>query len=292
MSDQEDVERQRRRRVSLANAFDRRAWQRGEKPKVPARILAGGVALVVVAAAVFGAGVLISYQQGRKDKERQQKAALNQRATPAVAVPAPSASPSGTSASPSRSPRREPVAAPRRTSATPRAKTKRAAKSRFPTGPKFSTTTGVLLRNVMTGLCADLPGAGKGQEQGRVEQGTCDRSTKDNQRWDLVVNQPGAGPGGADLFSIRNAKDGYCMDVWGTDPPEPSAQVTQWPCYPGATDNQMWYLERKASGRFWIRNHKGGLCLDVAGGTGAGGSGAQLTTFGCSLNDDHLWSFA
>ncbi|WP_143220819.1 hypothetical protein, partial [Actinomadura sp. CNU-125] len=61
MSEQDDVERKRRERVSLANAFDRRAWQRGEKPKVQTRLLAGGVALVVVAATVFGVGALISY---------------------------------------------------------------------------------------------------------------------------------------------------------------------------------------------------------------------------------------
>ncbi|TDD86871.1 hypothetical protein E1293_09025 [Actinomadura darangshiensis] len=291
MSDQEDVERQRRRRVSLANAFDRRAWQRGEKPKVPARILAGGVALVVVAAAVFGAGALISYQQGKKDKDPKQKAALKQQADPA-AKPPPSPSPSRTSASPSTRVKPEGgAAAPR--SRAPKAKAaKGRPKSRFPTGPKFSTTTGVLLRNVMTGLCADVPGFGKGKEDGPVEQFSCDGSTKDNQRWDLVVNQPGAGPGGADLFSIRNAKDGYCMDVYAYGPPKARTNVSEYYCRPGSGDNQMWYLERKASGRFWIRNRKGGLCLDVAGGTGAGGSGAQLTTYGCSVNDDHLWSFA
>ncbi|GGV14072.1 hypothetical protein GCM10010182_38230 [Actinomadura cremea] len=158
-------------------------------------------------AAVFGVGALISYQQGREEKERKERAALNQRAAPVAVPTTPGASPSGTfgapSPSPTRSPRREPVAAPPRTSAAPQAKTKRAAESRFPTGPNFSTTTNVLVRTVMTGLCADLPGPGMGTEQGPVEQSTCDGSAKDNQRWDSVVNQKGAGPGGADLFSIR-----------------------------------------------------------------------------------------
>jgi hypothetical protein len=289
VSDQADSERKRRERMSLANAFDRRAWQRGEKPKVPTRILAGGIALIVVAAAVFGVGALISYQQGKENEARKKEAALKERVAPAAVTPSPSASPSRTSPSPSRRPAREPAAAPRRESPTVKAG-KRRATSRFPTGPNFSTTTGVLIRNVMTGLCVDVPG--KGKEDGPVEQYNCDGSANDNQRWDLVVNQKGAGPKGADLFTVRNSKDGYCLDLFGYRAPALESRVKEWFCKPGSGENQMWYLDRKASGQFWIRNHKSGLCLDVAGGTGSGGPGSHLTTYRCSMKEDHLWSFA
>ncbi|GGV14078.1 hypothetical protein GCM10010182_38240 [Actinomadura cremea] len=53
----------------------------------------------------------------------------------------------------------------------------------------------------------------------------------------------------------------------------------------------MWHLDRQASGRFRIRNHKGGLCLDAAGEMGAGGPVSRLTTFPCFAHEDHLWSF-
>ncbi|MBE1533997.1 RICIN domain-containing protein [Actinomadura algeriensis] len=262
------------------------------------RLLAGGVALVVVAAAVFGVGALISYQQGREDKDRKENVALNQRADPVAVPPSPSPSPGESSPSPSASPggasRGEAAAAPRPSEdeAKPKA-AKRAPTSRFPTGPNFSTTTDVLLRNVMTGLCADVPKFGKGRPNGPVEQFRCDGTTKDNQLWDLVVNQQGAGPDGADLFTIRNAKDGLCMDLPGYGRPAKTAKVTEWRCNPGGGDNQMWYLDRKEPGRFWIRNHSSkGLCLDVAGVAGAGGPAADLTLYPCTMTGDHLWSFA
>ncbi|MBE1530858.1 hypothetical protein [Actinomadura algeriensis] len=92
MSDQADSERKRRERASLARAFDRRAWQRGEKPKVPTRLLAGGIALVVAGAVVFGIGALISFQQDKEDRERKAKAALTRPTTPPPATPSPSPS--------------------------------------------------------------------------------------------------------------------------------------------------------------------------------------------------------
>lgn len=153
--------------------------------------------------------------------------------------------------------------------------------------------TGVLIKNVMTGLCVDIPNYGPGTVNGRVQEFTCDRSSNDNQRWDLVVNQKGAGPHGADLFTVRNAKDGYCLDLPGYGPAKTSSNVTEWYCHPGSGDNQMWYLDKKASGRFWIRNRSShSECLDVAGEVGSGGPNAGLTIFPCSLKDDHLWSFS
>jgi hypothetical protein len=163
----------------------------------------------------------------------------------------------------------------------------------LPTSARFSTVTGVLIKNRMTGLCMDVPGYGRGKVDGSVEQFTCDGSNNDNQLWDLVVNQKGAGPGGADLFTIRNAKDDYCADLpdFGAKPVH--TRVHEYYCRPGSGDNQMWYLDKRANGAFWIRNHVSkGLCLDVAGEDGAGARGAKLMLFTCSDGDDHLWSFA
>ncbi|MEU3185089.1 RICIN domain-containing protein [Streptomyces sp. NPDC006923] len=177
-----------------------------------------------------------------------------------------------------------------------RAKTVRALSSTggvLPTSANFATVTGVLLKNTMTGLCADVPNYGKGKLNGPVNQFYCDRSSNDNQRWDLLVSQKGAGPGGADLFTIRNTKDGYCVDLpdYGAKPS--GTGVYEWHCNPGAVDNQMWYLDERSSGQFWIRNYSSGnRCLDVSGYYGVGGRDAHLTLFDCNIKDDHLWSFS
>ncbi|GAB3976041.1 hypothetical protein GCM10029978_061750 [Actinoallomurus acanthiterrae] len=163
---------------------------------------------------------------------------------------------------------------------------------RFPTGPNFSTTTRVLLHNTMTGLCADVPGYGNGSVEGPINQFTCTRSDDDNQLWDLVVNMKGRGPHGADLFTIRNSKDNYCFDVPGAGAAPARTPLSENLCYPGLSDNQMWYLDKRSSGHFWIRNYVShGLCLDVSGYYGSGGKDARLTLFPCDPKDDHIWSF-
>ncbi|GAB3674547.1 RICIN domain-containing protein [Streptomyces sparsus] len=163
----------------------------------------------------------------------------------------------------------------------------------LPTSANFSTATGVLIKNRVTGLCVDIPNYGKGKINGSVEQFTCNGTNGDNQLWDLVVNQKGAGPGGADLFTIRNSKDDYCADLPDFGGKPVHTRVYEYHCRPGSGDNQMWYLDKRANGAFWIRNHASkGLCLDVQGEDGAGGRGAKLMLFTCSDGDDHLWSFA
>lgn len=290
MSDQADTERKRRERARLASAFERRAWQPSERSKLPVRLLGGGVALAVAAVGTFGIGALISYQQGIEDDEKRRQAALHQRAQPFATSPTPTPSPTRTSPKPKPKPPSSSPAPRKLADSKPTAKRKK--RSRFPTGPNFSTTTGVLLRNVMTGMCLDVPGGGEGAPGDKVQQDPCTRSTADNQLWDLVVNQKGAGPKGADLFSIRNYKDGLCLDLDGTGAAPSRSFLKQGTCRAGAADNQMWYLDRKAKGRFWIRNHKSnGLCLDVQHLYGAGGRGAGITLYPCDIKDDHLWSF-
>lgn len=162
----------------------------------------------------------------------------------------------------------------------------------LPQGPNFSTVTDVLIKNVMTGMCVDIGGYGNGKVNGPVNQFTCRRSG-DNQLWDLVVTQKGAGPSGADLFMIRNSKDGYCLDLgeYGSRPAR--TPVSEFHCNGTLADNQLWYLDKKSDGKFWIRNHvSADRCLDVAGYYGSGGKDARLTIFDCDLKDDHLWSFS
>jgi hypothetical protein len=168
-----------------------------------------------------------------------------------------------------------------------------AAGSRLPTGPKFGTVTNVLINNVMTGLCADVPGYGKGGGSTAIQQFSCDGSSNDNQLWDLVVNEKGAGPNGVDLFTIRNSKDNECFDLPGSGAVDSGTHVIENLCIVGRTDNQMWYLQKRSGHGFWIRNyyiHK--WCLDAEGINGAGGRDAALTVVQCDPKDDHVWSFS
>lgn len=289
MTDQNETERRRRERANLANAFTRRAWTPSEKPNVPVRLLAGGIALAVVAAGVFGIGALISFQRDNEKKQRTPSAMQS-----AVSISA-SPSPSVTSPSPSKTPAKTSPARPPVQTVTSTPRTRGAAKSssRLPTGPTFNTVTRVLIRNVMTGLCVDIDGLDNGVENGPVQQYHCDKSTSNNQLWDLVVNQKGAGPDGADLFTIRNSKDGLCLDLPGSGPVASRTDVKEGRCNPGGGDNQMWFLDKKGANRFWVRSHSSPkLCLDVAEKAGGGGPKAKLTVYGCDPKDDHLWSFS
>jgi hypothetical protein len=64
-------------------------------------------------------------------------------------------------------------------------------------------------------------------------------------------------------------------------------------CIPGSTNNQEWYLQKRGSSGFWIRNKViNNWCLDVLGINGAGGGEAPLTVVQCDPNDDHVWSFS
>lgn len=163
-----------------------------------------------------------------------------------------------------------------------------AAGPMLPKGAKSSAASGFLIKNVVTGMCVDIPFYDKGTLDGRVQQHTCDGSSADNQRWDLVVGRKGAGPNGADPFTVRNTKDGYCLDLPGNHPVD-HGDVTEQRCDPGPGDNQMWYLEKKSPGNYWIRNvsSKGHQCLDAD----TRAQDAKLTIYPCSLRHNHLWSF-
>jgi hypothetical protein len=158
-----------------------------------------------------------------------------------------------------------------------------------PAGEVKIPTGTVSILNDETYKCVDIPGEGRGKVDGRVQEADCETSESENQRWKLDLRQKAAGPGGADLYTIRNVKDNYCLDLGGFGPVPATTKVAQFHCRIGEKDNQMWWFERKSNGKYWIRNLKSGnLCLNVPGqGKEAN---AQLTIAGC---DDAFqqWSF-
>ncbi|MEV5750311.1 RICIN domain-containing protein [Actinoallomurus sp. NPDC052308] len=284
-----------------AAAGDEMPPDRPRKP-VLAAVAIGGVVLLSIPILLVGTG--------HHDDKRQRTIAAADRVMAGDGQAAPGAYVS-TSPTPTASPSPSASATPKKGTKAAAAASKAAAADgkhgtkadngkvgvtstggRGPTGPKFSTVTRVLLHNTMTGLCADVPGYGNGTNNGPINQFTCTRSNGDNQLWDLVVNMKGAGPHGADLFTIRNSKDNLCFDVGGSGADGPRTPVSEHDCLPGKGDNQMWYLQKRYNRHFWIRNYAShGLCLDVSGYYGSGGKDARLTLFPCDPKDDHIWSF-
>ncbi|MFJ4331996.1 MULTISPECIES: RICIN domain-containing protein [unclassified Streptomyces] len=150
----------------------------------------------------------------------------------------------------------------------------------------------VLLRNTTSNMCAELPGREKGQLDGPVQQAVCDDTDGDNQIWDLEVKYEKGGPGGAALFQIRNIKDKYCMDLPNHGAAAVGTPVTEFTCdsdETGATDNQMWWIDKQESGDYWIRNFSSNQkCLGVEGANG-GALFSKLVLDDCSNVDDQEW---
>ncbi|KAA0929740.1 RICIN domain-containing protein [Streptomyces apricus] len=150
--------------------------------------------------------------------------------------------------------------------------------------------TNILLRNTTTKMCAELPGRGKGESGGRVQQATCTEKTEDdNQLWNLEVRYPKLGPGGTALFQIRNVKDQLCMDLpdYGAKPIRTG--IYEFACDGTTADNQLWWIDKQDSGAYWIRNYaSNNKCLDVAGFS-TGGVDTNLTLYNCSNSDDQEW---
>ncbi|QFR00434.1 hydrogenase expression protein [Streptomyces phaeolivaceus] len=147
----------------------------------------------------------------------------------------------------------------------------------------------VLLRNLATKLCADVPGEGNGRRDGRVQQFTCDDSTTDNQLWHLEVKVEKQAPDGTDLFQIRNAKDQLCMDLpnYGANPIH--TKITEFTCDGTTSDNQLWWLDPQQSGGYWIRNYASdNKCLEVAGNEDLRNE-VTLMLFHCTVTDDQEW---
>ncbi|MEV6536780.1 RICIN domain-containing protein [Streptomyces sp. NPDC051639] len=180
----------------------------------------------------------------------------------------PSTSP--VSHSPSASPKREmPVIEAPRTSAPPTEKTQTKTEAApKPTKARVranlaSRTTGTLLKNQTSGLCADIPGYGQGKADGGVNTHACNGTSADNQQWDLQVTNGAQGPEGADLFVIKNHKDGLCMT-----PVFQSGDSTAWiregACDPSTGGNALWWLMPRSDGTYAFRNYTLGSCLNEA----------------------------
>ncbi|MCF3960258.1 RICIN domain-containing protein [Streptomyces fuscigenes] len=156
-------------------------------------------------------------------------------------------------------------------------------------GPKLPAGP-VVLKNKKWGSCLDLPGTGKGKPSQPLQDGTCHPSSGDNQRWTLKKNPSAKGTGGADLYLIRNVKDGLCLDLPASGPRESGTSVSEYHCYNTPSDNQLWWFDKRSDGTYWIRNQKSGdQCLDVAR-TGRKNAHVKITVWGCSDLDDHQWT--
>ena len=144
----------------------------------------------------------------------------------------------------------------------------------------------VLLHNVRTGKCADVPGYGPGEPDGPVGQFTCDGSAQDNQRW--ILRYEGRSPSKRLTYSISNTVDGLCLDLPDFGAVEPGTAVAEFKCRT-TQDNQLFFLVRRpGTDAVWIVNLASQLCLDVDG-FGTGGDDAPLTLWYCSDTDDHHW---
>jgi len=159
------------------------------------------------------------------------------------------------------------------------------------TSTGFTGLSDVLLKNKASGHCADIPNYGNGTPNGPVREYYCRPGTGDNQMWDLDVTQKGAGPGSANLFLIRNVKDGYCMDLPNYGANGATTKVTEYHCDGSFNDNQLWWLDKRADGSYWIRNYSSNqLCLDVTGYSSTA-LDLNLTIYTCSDTDDQNWTF-
>ncbi|MDQ0784811.1 RICIN domain-containing protein [Streptomyces sp. B3I8] len=126
--------------------------------------------------------------------------------------------------------------------------------------------TKVLIRNHTNGTCVDIPGYSSGAADGPVIQADCDGSPDDNQLWNVEKRYAGAGPGGAPLFQIRNVMDSMCLDLPDFGGVDAGTKVTEFSCDGTKGDNQLWWLDRQAAGKYWVRNAAAGnMCLDADG---------------------------
>lgn len=159
------------------------------------------------------------------------------------------------------------------------------------TGGMPSVVTSVLVKNWTNKTCADIPGFSKGANDGPVHQSACNSNTDDNQLWNLERKLPKAGPGGKDLFVIRNVMDGLCMDLPGSGPAGAATRVTEFPCNGTTDDNQLWWLDKKADNTYWIRNYASNQqCLDSQT---ADNQNRDLIVYPCAAEkfNNHQWFF-
>lgn len=176
-------------------------------------------------------------------------------------------------------------------SPTPK-ETKKASPRRVVVPIDYSNKKNVLLKNVVTGKCADIPYYGKGKVDGPIRQFDCDGTNADNQVWDFEVRYKGLGPRSTNLFQIRNIKDGLCMDLPYYGGAEHGTEVTEFHCDGTTNDNQLWWLEERGDKTFWIHNYASNQqCLAVKADRGSGDPSAPLAIGPCRSDRNHEWTF-
>jgi hypothetical protein len=153
--------------------------------------------------------------------------------------------------------------------------------STAPVAQTFGGVAHVLLWNLGTGMCADLPNFAAGKIDGKIEQYTCTPGSGDNQLWTLKIHDGAEGPNGARLFTISNDKDNLCMDLpdYGSQPS--GTTLSEYGCQATTKDNQLWYLAPVYNTYYQLRNlASNGMCLSVVGGT-SGSTDARLDIRTC-----------
>ncbi|WP_221349793.1 ricin-type beta-trefoil lectin domain protein [Streptomyces beigongshangae] len=92
------------------------------------------------------------------------------------------------------------------------------------------------IRNVMDGMCLDLPGYQGVGGATKVTEFPCDGSTNDNQLWWLDKQSDGK-------FWIRNAaSNNQCLDSYGVD--DRTRDLIVWLCAPEGRNNHEWIFTR------------------------------------------------
>ncbi|KPI13697.1 Ricin B lectin [Actinobacteria bacterium OK074] len=227
---------------------------------------------------------------GSPSPSTSRSASAKHKKTAAVADPSGAAAGSGTGSGSSTTTKKKSTKTTPKTAKT----TAAAGPSARDRANSASSQSSVLLKNVKTGLCADVPNYGNGTVNGPVNEYPCNGTTGDNQLWDLVPHaDAGTGPDGSVLFLIRNSKDGLCFDLPNYGAAANGTRITEYPCQATRSDNQYWWLQLRSDGTYWIRNlASDNLCLNVAGtGTGGNDTALQIGTCTDSTGDDFHWRF-
>ncbi|GGK95860.1 RICIN domain-containing protein [Mangrovihabitans endophyticus] len=145
------------------------------------------------------------------------------------------------------------------------------------------------LLNFATKMCVDVPGRGAGDRDGPVNQSHCAKTYEDNQEWSFEPRA--ADDEGFQLYWIRNADDGFCIDPPTREAVASGTELDETGCFD--QDNQYFRLEPKQTSDgfayYWLRNTVADMCLDVPG-PGNGGADIRLALVPCLDNDDHEWA--
>jgi hypothetical protein len=267
-----------------------------QRPLVVGGVAAGVAVLVISSLVALGSGSSGAQENraaGSDDRASSSPMSLRPSSSaPAEPSPSDSTSPS---VSPSKSPSKEPSRKPSKSPSAPALPEPSPPKpepkeSRKPGDDLLVPGSTVVLENQQYGFCADLPGLGKGRAGARVyDEHNCITSAKDNQLWTLHVALKGRGHDGSDLYVIRNAKDGFCLDLPGDGPAVGGTHLLENHCVGTSADNQLWWFEKSSGGMYRIRNHRSGnKCLDVAR-KDTKTKNANLTVYVCKDSDEQKW---